>query len=126
MKFNNKRKADIILIISLLVICAAAYLILQIFVKKPGTYVVIKVDGIVKHELDINKDTTLEISGYQGGINRVVIKNGQAYVSHADCPDDLCVHTGKISMTGETIVCLPHRVVVEITGAKQEIDAIVN
>ena len=54
------------------------------------------------------------VSGYQGGINSIIISNGSVTVSDADCPDKLCVKTGKINRAGETIVCLPHRVVVEI------------
>ncbi|MFR4337598.1 MAG: NusG domain II-containing protein [Lachnospira pectinoschiza] len=49
-------------------------------------------------------------------------------MTDADCPDKLCVKTGMISKTGETIVCLPHRVVVEIIGAAADdsgVDSIV-
>ena len=50
-------------------------------------------------------------------------------MTDADCPDKLCVKTGRISKTGETIVCLPHRVVVEIIGAAADdsgVDLFVN
>ena len=50
-----------------------------------------------------------------------VIKNGMAYMKHADCPDKLCVNTGKICRTSEKIVCLPNRVMVEVIGADEEI-----
>jgi hypothetical protein len=43
----------------------------------------------------------------------------------ADCPDKLCEKTGKISKNGETIVCLPHRVVVEIQGGEGNVDSLV-
>lgn len=46
--------------------------------------------------------------------NTVIIKNGEVYVSHADCPNQICVNTGKISKTGEQIACLPNKVLVEI------------
>ena len=43
----------------------------------------------------------------------------------ADCPDKVCVKTGKIKNPGQTIVCLPHRTVIEITGDNADIDAAV-
>ena len=43
----------------------------------------------------------------------------------ADCPDKVCVKTGKIKKPGQTIVCLPHRTVIEITGDNADIDAAV-
>ncbi len=44
------------------------------------------------------------------------IHDGKADVTEADCPDKLCVHQKAISKTHETIVCLPNKVVVEVTG----------
>ena len=35
-------------------------------------------------------------------------------MKEANCPDKLCIHQGKISKNGETIVCLPHGLIVEI------------
>ena len=56
---------------------------------------------------------------------KITKKDNAVYMSDADCPDKLCVHTGTIHKTGETIVCLPHRVVVEITGTTDTFDAVV-
>ena len=63
----------------------------------------------------------------RGGVNKVVINDGKVSMTEADCPDELCVKTGKISRVGETIVCLPHRVVVEIKGSQDDdsIDSVV-
>jgi hypothetical protein len=86
---------------------------------------VIKVDGNVVKQLALKNDTEFDVSGYQGGTNHIVIQDNAVYMSDADCPDKLCVHTGTIHKTGETIVCLPHRVVVEITGTTDTFDAVV-
>ena len=37
-------------------------------------------------------------------------------VSEADCPTQDCVRTGIISRGGQSIVCLPARVVIQLTG----------
>lgn len=50
------------------------------------------------------------------GYNTLVIETGAVHMTAASCPDQVCVHTGPISKPGQTIVCLPNRVVVEITG----------
>ena len=44
----------------------------------------------------------------------LVIDNGEAYMEEADCPNRICVHHSAISHTGEAIICLPNRVVIEI------------
>lgn len=53
------------------------------------------------------------------GTNVIVIGDGQAHMEYADCPDGLCMRQGAISRAGQTIICLPHRLVVEVTGAEE-------
>lgn len=119
------KKKDGLLIGAILLVCLISYVLIQFVVKKDGDVVLIKVDGEVKHQLELNKDTELMVSGYNCGENQVVIKDGAVYMSDADCPDKLCVNMVRISKTGETIVCLPHRVVVEISGGESSIDSVV-
>lgn len=122
---NNKRnlKNDLILVAVLLIVSVIAWAVIQHVIKKPGDKVVIKVDGKVVKELSLSEDTKFTVQGYQGGYNEIVIEYGYVKVNSADCPDELCVHTGTIDKSGETIVCLPHRVVVEVTGGDDELDA---
>ena len=44
----------------------------------------------------------------------LIIKEGEAYMQEADCPNQICVRHSPISHKGETIVCLPNRVIIEI------------
>ena len=48
------------------------------------------------------------------------IRDGKASITQASCPDLLCVHQGAVSRQGESIICLPNEVVVEIIAAKEE------
>lgn len=127
MNISSKKRNDILLVTFILV--AGIVLTLLIYrTKGMGNYVTVKVDGKIVCEKLLNEDLILEIEGYQGGKNIVRIKDGAAYVENADCPDELCVKTGKVSHKGETIVCLPHRVVVEIdnkTVHDEDFDSIV-
>ena len=55
------------------------------------------------------------------------IKDGEADMISADCPDKLCVHQKAISKDGESIICLPNQVVVEIESSESsEYDAVTN
>lgn len=120
-------KRDIILVLVMLAAAMTALLIINYGVKKKGTYAVVKVDGQELYKLELDKDTTVDVAGYQGGLNRIEVKTGKVSMTEADCPDELCVKTGKVSRTGETIVCLPHRVVIEIksTQGGNTIDSVV-
>ncbi|OYP37556.1 hypothetical protein CG709_05765 [Lachnotalea glycerini] len=54
-----------------------------------------------------------------------MIKDQKAKMEEANCPDKLCVHQKSIDKTGETIVCLPHKVVITVIDAKEnELDVI--
>ncbi len=102
------KKGDIIVIIVslvLLVLCIGFCLL----IKKDGIYVVIKEDNKTVYSGSLFKDDTIKLKH-----NTVKIKNGQAYMLCADCKNQICVNTGKISNSGETIVCLPNKVIVEI------------
>lgn len=116
---KNKR-ADLILIGGIIVIIAAMWIIINVFIKKSddSNNAVVKIDGQTVYTLSLNKDTSITVDGYNGGKNTITIKDGTAYMQEADCPDHLCVKSGSISKTGETVVCLPHRVVIEIKGSK--------
>ena len=72
------------------------------------------VDGTETDVLPLNQDTALTVTGYGGNTCLVNITSGRADVTEASCPDKLCVHQKSISRSGETIVCLPARIVIEV------------
>ncbi|BBB89759.1 MAG TPA: NusG domain II-containing protein [Methylomusa anaerophila] len=56
----------------------------------------------------------------------IEVDGRKIHVREADCPDQICVKTGWISVPPQQIVCLPYRVVIKIVSAKAtEIDDIV-
>ncbi len=76
----------------------------------------VSVDGQEIARFDLDQDTEYLIPGYAGGTNRLIVRDGQAWVEEASCPDKLCVHQGRIRRTGEMIICLPNRMTAEIIG----------
>ncbi len=117
-------RADLWLAAALLLAALAAFTVIQCFIKKEGACAVITVDGRILHRCSLNEDAEITVSGYDGGKNTIIVSNGTVYMSDADCPDRLCVRMGAVSRTGETIVCLPHRVVVEVTASGKDQDKI--
>lgn len=119
------KKNDIILTIVLLTIALLSSFGIHTFAMKDGKTAIVMVDGQIYRTLNLNENVELEIEGVDGGKNILVIEDGNAYMKDADCPDKVCVHQGKISRSNETIVCLPHKVVVVIQAETDEVDAIV-
>jgi hypothetical protein len=104
-------------VLSLVVVGLSVFLILELF-KTPGAYVSVTVDGGESHLYPLEVDGEYSLNG---GTNVLVIKDGKAYMSHADCPDKVCVNSGRISYTGEKIICLPNKVFITVVGAEEEV-----
>ena len=67
-----------------------------------------------EYVLDLSKDSTTVVST-ELGTNLVVVENGTVRVSEADCPNHDCVDQGAISKAGQQIVCLPHKLTIDIS-----------
>ena len=74
-----------------------------------------QIDGETVMELPLSQDARVEL-GEPGHGNTLVIENGAAQVIAADCPDQVCVRQGAVRYNGESIVCLPHKLIVSIEG----------
>ena len=57
------------------------------------------------------------------GSNTILVEPGRIRVSEADCPDQVCVNQGFISAGTVPVVCLPHKLMIEIVGGGSEFDA---
>ena len=108
---------DVILIVCLLLIAAIG--IFYLFgLRKNGDTVKVTVDGKIYGTYALNKDITEDI--YSGKnkehLNRLIIKDGKVYMEKATCPDGICVSHTPIFREGESIVCLPQRVVITVVS----------
>lgn len=117
------KKNDIKLIGIILILAVVCFVALQL-TNKVGASVIVTIDGKKYGTYSLEKDQTIDIkSDY--GTNELVIKDKKAKVEEASCPDKLCVHQHAINKTGQTIVCLPNKVVVTVeNGDKNEVDGI--
>ena len=110
----KKLRWDLLLTAGILL--AAALLFLAARPGGQGGYVVVTVAGEEVGRYSLNEDRTVAIG--EADYNILEISGGQAAVIEANCGDRTCVRTGAISREGETIVCLPHKLTVQVVGGE--------
>ncbi len=112
---GRKLRNDLIFISALLLVVAAIGLGFFLL-RGEGDAVIVEVDGKLMGTYPLSRDTAVEIRTGEADeqLNRLVIRDGQAFVETATCPDGICASHRPISREGESIVCLPHRVVVTV------------
>lgn len=117
------KKADLILVTVVAAIIIVLCVILYGF-NSGGSYAAVEVNGVVTEYLPLNNDAEFEIKT-DNGFNKLIIKDGKAFVSNADCKDKICVHHLPVYRNGESIICLPHKVVITIQKDKgKTVDAV--
>ncbi len=120
---KNKFRNDVILVTVILIIAVTVLLFIN-GTKVTGDRVVVKIDGEETEVYSLSENIEFEIKTGKNNenINVVVIENGMVRVTEADCPDGICKDYRPISYVGQTIVCLPHKVVIEIVGDEADSD----
>ena len=113
------KKGDILLICAVLILAAAGLVFMNLGGRKSGGTLTVTVGGEVYADYALSEDqeVSLDIDGWH---NRFQIKDGKVSMLEADC-----VEHAAIDKVNETIVCLPHKVVLEITEgeAARDVDA---
>ena len=87
----------------------------------PGSSVVVEIDGKTVASYPLDTDGVFVLNG---GTNTLEIKDGRARISDADCPNMQCVRQGWISRGGQSIVCLPNKLIVTVTSSDRSVDYI--
>ncbi len=119
------KKHDAIFLCLILGIACAIFLY-QRFILEPDVsgVVVVERDGSVSERYPLSVDREVLLSSDLGS-NTLTIKDGKASVSEADCPDRICMKQGTIDKNGQSIICLPHRLVIRIeSGEEAAVDGI--
>lgn len=109
------KKKDVILAGAVIAAALVMYILIRVFSSESGNEAVIRLDGEIYGTYDLNENQTIEVVT-DAGRNVVRIEDGEAFMEEADCPDGYCKNQGKISHLNETIVCLPHKLVVEVVS----------
>jgi len=130
---DKKRLSRVDIIVGVAAVGIGVILVaLFLLTRSPGARVIVSVDGKEVASYDLSEDTDVIVQDLtedagkpdadrkDAGRNRLIIRNGEAWMEEADCPDKLCVHQGKISHVNDSIVCLPHRISIRIAGETKE------
>ena len=121
MKQDRKKHWDLLLIGGCFLLAAILFAFSPLTAGY-GDGVIVRVNGeeVIRYSLYDNGTYALN-----GGTNTLVIQNGEAWLSHADCPDALCVKQGKIHANGQVITCLPNKLTVTVYGGDEnEVDLV--
>lgn len=114
------KKMDIVIIAVLLIISFTPHLIFFKTSQKSSknNYAIIQVDGKIHKKIDLSnvKKSEKVNLNLPNGKNTLLIKNNSIQMKSANCNDALCVKQGNISKVGQTIICLPHKLIIEIKG----------
>jgi hypothetical protein len=85
---------------------------------------VIYQDGQVVKEISLDHSEVIDLPVNSGRMQIEINPSQGARVAHSNCPANICVHTGWIKQGGETAICVPNKVLLEIKSEKGEYDAI--
>ncbi|MDD6978919.1 MAG: NusG domain II-containing protein [Firmicutes bacterium] len=117
------KKADLILAAILIIMGLAVSYYLS-FGTVAGNTLEITSQGRVFGIYSLYENRTVVIETPAGHFNKVRIQDGCAFVTDADCPGKDCINSHRISKCGETILCLPNKLVLKIKGGKSVYDSI--
>ena len=108
----KKLRADLALILGLLLLSGGLYLALGAR-GEARAWAVVRVENAEIGRYPLSRDGTYPLNG---GTNVLVIEDGAARIAEAGCPDKLCVHQVRVRTSGQVITCLPNRLTVTIEG----------
>ncbi len=112
-------KADLVLLAVLLLFGVLAFFAVRMLTQKNGTDVQVLLHGEIYGTYPLSEEQKIPVHQNGTVTNTLQIADGTVKMIQADCPDELCVHQNAIAGQGETIVCLPNQVVVQILGTKE-------
>lgn len=118
------RRGDVVLI-ALVLAAVAAFAVMQgapaladADGDAAGWAIVQNAEGFYQ-ELPLSQDARLEVTSAEGS-NTVVVSGGAVQVEEADCKNQVCVQAGAVNRAGDVIVCLPHRMVVQVVAHPED------
>ncbi|MEY8443167.1 NusG domain II-containing protein [Lactococcus ileimucosae] len=121
MKFFKEIKIKALDIVIILTLLTASF---SVFFLTPsedtGAKAQLRIQGKVIRTFDLNKNQSWTYHSDDGDYNEIQVKDGAIAVIKASCPDQIDVQRGFIAKVGETIVCLPHHLVVEVVSGQQD------
>lgn len=126
-KGNSRKIRNDVILIAVLALLIGILAGAMILFREEGTMVVVKIDNKEYGRYPLSKNQTITIVSGENNeyYNILVIENGEAYVSEANCPGRLawtkCTNQPKISHTNESIICKEHHLSIEIENSDPDV-----
>jgi hypothetical protein len=117
------KKWDKIIIVMLLILSFLPYVLLKkltMINDYEATYARITIGGEIYEDIPLHSQQKRQERKLQtvDGYNIICIENGSVMMIETDCPDKVCMEPGAIYEPGKTLICLPHKLLIEIKGQK--------
>lgn len=114
-----KQKHWILTFAAIIAVCLLVWLL----PRGGGQTALVYQDGTLFYTLDLWQNRTLTVTG-PAGKTIITVADGEVFVSHADCPDQVCVPARAAAKNGGPIICLPNRLTIEWAENESQIDAL--
>lgn len=86
--------------------------------KAEATHAEVSVDGNVFLTIDLSANSEYSEIPIDNEYNTVIAyEKNKIWIKSSGCENQICVNTGKISVPGSSIVCIPARLVITVKGA---------
>lgn len=117
-------KLNIVLVVVIALVAVAGFVAVKLMglgsTTQGATAVITDADKKT-YELPLDTDATITVTT-DLGTNVIEVKDGRVRAKEADCPNQDCVHQGWIGKPGQQIVCLPHKLTVDIVDEDARAD----
>ncbi len=105
---------DGVLLVVLVVCTVASFFARDVFASH-GFTVLVELRTMPVYKGNLSEERKVTVRGAYGDV-RIQIHDGQVAVVYAECPNKICVRTGWRRLAGESIICVPNRLVIRILG----------
>ena len=106
------KRNDRILLAVLLLVTGLLFCLQPQPVQTKAAFIEVKADGQLYGTWRLDSPQTVTIDTAYGK-NEIRIMDNAAFILHSDCPNRDCARQGKIVNIGDSIICLPHKLVIE-------------
>ena len=106
------KKMDLILIAALLAAAGLFYIFFSGKSSGGAAVVIARSDGKEIGRWSLHEETEADLDTVYGH-NRIQISGGEVRMTEADCPDGYCMQQSAVTASGGSIICLPHRLIIE-------------
>lgn len=120
MRQKTHAKNDIRLFLCLLLTAGILFSVFALWPRRAAAGLEIWQNGSLVGTYPLSEDRVICLKDPEGGYNRIEIRDSTVSMEEADCPDLICVRHAPIERTGETIVCLPHKLILRIVGTAED------